>query len=305
MATKWKMRGVVVIAALVLVAGISAVAAPTQASAAQDARITAAINWALNQQNATASRAYNNLCLTFVNDAYVKGAGVNLLVKGLGSAQQAANYFNAAANKGVPPRGAWAYYKNGTNGHVALSLGNGRCISSLGSAYGGIKVHSYLLSMPYIGWAYPLASPALGDTASPAPRPTVVVDDNGAALGGPSNWWHIGYVGYGGSVHWTWNNQSRVDNYAVWRPNLAGSNYEVQVFIPSNYANTTHAVYGIYGLACYARAVNQAPISNGWVSLGTYPFAAGTSGYVQLTDNTGEAYASRMIGFDAVQFIPR
>jgi hypothetical protein len=142
----------------------------------------------------------------------------------------------------------------------------------------------------------------------PAPvaaRPTVVIDDPAAAFYGPP-YWNIGYVGYGGSVHWTKNAVSAVENYAIWRPSLAGGNYEVQVFIPSNYANTRNAVYQIYtGYGWASRSVNQEPYSNVWISLGTYNFTAGTAAYVQLNDATGEAYLSRMIGFDAVQFIPR
>lgn len=170
MAARWKSRGALVMAALMLIAGISAVTAPTQPCAAQDARITAAIDWALDQRNVAASKAYDGWCLAFVNDAYVKGAGVRLLAQRLGTAQQAADYFNAAANRGVPPRGAWVYYQNGSTGHVALSLGNGRCISSLGTACGGIRIHQHLLNMPYIGWAYPTTSPALVDAIIPATR---------------------------------------------------------------------------------------------------------------------------------------
>jgi hypothetical protein len=367
------------------------------ASAAQDARITAAINWALNHQNASASQWYDQNCLAFVNDAYVYGANTPMLVQGLKTAQQAANYFNAASRTGLPPRGAWAFYTNGTLGHVGLSLGDGRVISSLGLKYGGIKITQYNF-MPYIGWAYPSANPPLGDTISlpaqpvnpgctsgtatslnmiwgdasnneddfvvqfrigsggwvfagkvanaggtggtvsglapattytfqvgarnaagthwsvyfygvtkPAPvtRPTVLIDDPAAGFYGPP-YWNIGYVGYGGSVHWTRNAVSAVENYATWRPNLAGGNYEVQVHIPSNYANTRNAVYQIYtGYGWASRSVNQEPYSNVWISIGIYNFTAGTSAYVQLNDATGEPYLSRMIGFDAVQFIPR
>jgi hyaluronate lyase len=150
----------------------------------------------------------------------------------------------------------------------------------------------------------PTASPTPAPT--PPPRTTVVVDDSAASFFGPPQWWHVASFGYGGSMHWTYNNTSQVDNYGIWRPNLADGNYEVFAFIPNDYANTTHAVYDIISAnVCSIAVVNQSPLFNVWVSLGTYTFAAGTSGYVELTDNTGEAYATKWVGFDAVEFVPR
>jgi len=41
------------------------------------------------------------------------------------------------------------------------------------------------------------------------------------------------------------------------------------------------------------------------VSLGTYSFQDNRSDYVSLNDVTGEPYLSRLIGFDAVKWVPR
>jgi len=141
----------------------------------------------------------------------------------------------------------------------------------------------------------------------PPPRSVVVIDDNGgAALFGPTRWWHTSGIGYAGLMHWTWNESTSMYNHARWTPNLAGGKYEVYAWIPRNYATTTSAQYMITAKnICGLRWVNQNAYYDQWVSLGTYEFLPGTSGYVELTDRTGERRGTRMIGFDAMKFVPR
>ena len=92
----------------------------------------------------------------------------------------------------------------------------------------------------------------------------------------------------------------------LWSANLAGGNYEVYAFIPSNYATTTNAIYQIYHTGGTAsRSVNQNNYYDVWVSLGTYNFSPGTSRRVRLTDATGETNYNLRVGFDAVGFVPR
>ncbi|NLG28430.1 MAG: hypothetical protein GX557_10995, partial [Chloroflexi bacterium] len=51
--------------------------------------------------------------------------------------------------------------------------------------------------------------------------------------------------------------------------------------------------------------LNQNIYSNQWISLGTFAFNGGAGEYVYLSDATGEAYATRFLGFDAVKFVKR
>ncbi len=53
------------------------------------------------------------------------------------------------------------------------------------------------------------------------------------------------------------------------------------------------------------RPVNQNVYYNQWVSLGTYYFNDASDEYVFMGDETFETSGSRMIGFDAMQFVPR
>ncbi len=106
-------------------------------------------------------------------------------------------------------------------------------------------------------------------------------------------------------------------NAAVWRPTfLREGAYQVLVYIPDHPAlewpckdvplavDTSHATYVVHhrdGETSYE--VNQAPISNGWVNIGTYYFSKGTIGYVRLTDLTGEESMTRYVNFDTVKFV--
>ena len=118
--------------------------------------IEQAIQWAyeaMNGQHSNPRKGSNGRwewwCLAFVSDAY-KSAGIYLPAS-YGSAQQAANVMvtNTDTN---PPRGAFVFYRWGTDGHVGISLGNGQAIHA---DYNGIKVTGIDLSSSgrtYLGW---------------------------------------------------------------------------------------------------------------------------------------------------------
>ncbi|MGV3615454.1 MAG: DUF6973 domain-containing protein [Fimbriimonas sp.] len=122
---------------------------------------------------------------------------------------------------------------------------------------------------------------------------------------GTERYWKSGSVGYGGSTLWTMSNGESQDNSGYWTANLpVTGRYRVEVFIPSNYADTKNARYFIGHRDGTAFAsVDQSIYFDRWVSLGDWTFDAGTSNFVTLNDVTGEPYNKRMIGFDAVQFI--
>ena len=203
-----------------------------------------------------------------------------------------------------------SYYPGMHSAIVVNNLGNG-VYDVIDSNWGyDEKVQRHRWDVRATLAKYPareLAIWRLGTTSTPAPtRPTVVVDETAARFYGPSQYWWTRNIGYNGQMKFTYNTYSTIGNYAVWRPNLAGGNYEVYAYIPGNYATTTRAQYTIVAAnLCGYRTINQYNISNAWVSLGTYSFSAGTGGYVRLDDRTGEANYSRMVGVDAVKFVPR
>lgn len=145
-------------------------------------------------------------------------------------------------------------------------------------------------------------------TAQALPSNAIVVDDRdtGFLKHGPSQYWHpvTGTAYYQNYAYWTWS-VPMVENHAEWTPTIRlNGPYEVQVFVPGNYATTTQAIYNIH----YAGQITQSIVDQSiytaeWVSLGMYTFALTTAGYVELTDATNETLSHR-IGFDAVAFIP-
>jgi len=80
------------------------------------------------------------------------------------------------------------------------------------------------------------------------------------------------------------------------------------VSIPPRFASSTNVRYRIlHNGQRHDRIVDQSRYSEQWVSLGTYYFNAGSGGseFVLVYDNTQEPHGSRMIAFDAVEFVPR
>ena len=146
---------------------------------------------------------------------------------------------------------------------------------------------------------------ACGTTTADS-RSEVIVDDRSSGFARGGSYWAEASIGYNGHMYWTYINGSVVDGWGEWSASLAGGNYEVYAFIPSNYATTQSAPYQVYhngGIA--SRTVNQNNYYDVWVSLGTYGFSSGSSRRVRLTDATGETNYNLRVGFDAVKFVPR
>jgi hypothetical protein len=144
-------------------------------------------------------------------------------------------------------------------------------------------------------------------TPPPPTGTTIVVDDRSAGFiwGGPASGWRSAQWGYNGWMYWTKNSAWGTYNWGKWYPYVGtAGNYEVQVYIPSRYGNTTRANYVVnLNGAQNVRTLNQAIYSNQWVSLGSFWFGGGAGEFVYLSDLTGEAHATRYIAYDAVRFI--
>jgi hypothetical protein len=143
-------------------------------------------------------------------------------------------------------------------------------------------------------------------TWSPHAMMSEVIVDNlgpGFTKGGP---FYSAAIGYNSHMYWTRTAVSIQENWGRWTPTLpAAGQYEVFVYIPSNYATTHNARYTVYHNGLWNTvSVNQYVYYNVWVSLGTFSFNAGGGEFVFLPDTTGEPYLSHRIGYDAVKFVP-
>lgn len=104
-----------------------------------------AINWAFNHYGST---AYEGLCLHFVALAYGYSHA------GWATAEIGGDWIasHGYMHTGVPPRGALVWYHNSSgDGHVALSLGEGKVIST--SVGGRVAVADYTFHSSLRGWS--------------------------------------------------------------------------------------------------------------------------------------------------------
>ncbi|WP_165452747.1 glycoside hydrolase family 30 beta sandwich domain-containing protein [Paenibacillus thalictri] len=131
--------------------------------------------------------------------------------------------------------------------------------------------------------------------------PSVIVDNSAAAVTGSwtSSTYQSGYYG----ANYLFKNSGTGTASVKWTPDLpSAGNYGVYYWLPAGApdraTNVTFTVYYSGGSKAYT--VNEQAAGGAWVLLGTHPFAAGTSGYVQLTDQANNTYVIA----DAVKFQP-
>ena len=130
--------------------------------------------------------------------------------------------------------------------------------------------------------------------------------------------WGLGNRGSGGHPFVTPNSATAAEstNWAVWRPALPASGwYRVSAFVPDRapvawacgklpaVLDTTKANYEVrHANGSSLVVINQAPLSDVWVALGTFYFNADANSYVKLSDITGEPSNTRWVSFDEVKF---
>lgn len=134
-----------------------------------------------------------------------------------------------------------------------------------------------------------------------------------------TGWYQIsGYAGQPAYLTLNTNQAAQSSNSGEWRPTLPQTGqYRVEAYISTHgdipwpclgagvirSNDTSDARYAIFysgGSTSVAR--DQLPVENAWIDLGTYSFAAGTTGYVTLRDLNGEADFTRLISFSAMRF---
>ena len=104
------------------------------------------------------NRAWSGYCEAFVSEAEGYMVGFDSALAGY-RWQLAQGRIHTDSN---PPAGALVYYKGGAYGHVAISIGNGQEVGTLGSAGENLPVQQYavrgFLPAPFLGWATPVGS---------------------------------------------------------------------------------------------------------------------------------------------------
>jgi hypothetical protein len=159
-------------------------------------------------------------------------------------------------------------------------------------------------------------------TQTPAPGSAIIV--NPALSPSPggvcsTGWYTVALGGYNNSnLYLTTNVKNSYDSYnsGKWTPSIPTSGrYKVEAYIGHHDSihfscpyvtvslNTLNASYTIqYSGGKTTVAVNQSTLDNAWANLGEFTFSAGKTGYVSLTDITGETDSTRLIVFNVLRF---
>ena len=138
----------------------------------------------------------------------------------------------------------------------------------------------------------------------------LTVDDRERGFERSNATWYQWPCGYDGTTTYTFGTDTPAEsaNRGVWRPNLPeAGRYHVLAYVPRGCGLPQATARATYRIAAadriYEVTINQ-DTAEEWVSLGTYQFAAGRQGYVELSDLTGEALIrQRVVYFDAIRWI--
>jgi len=114
-------------------------------------------------------------------------------------------------------------------------------------------------------------------------------------------------AGMGGSLLWTHATDDATEqNFAQWNPSFAqAGSYLVEAYTDHAYATSKQAAYQVTAAdGPHTITIDQSAL-DGWQTIGTFEFAAGSGQLIHLGDNTGEAASEmRQLVFDAVRFTP-
>lgn len=128
-------------------------------------QMQAAAKWAIAQAHAPdptwsdhLDRPWSGYCEAFVSEAEGYAVGFDSALAGY-RWQLAHGRIHTDSN---PPAGALVYYKGGALGHVAISIGDGQEVGTLGNADQRLPVQQYpvrgFITAPFLGWANPIGS---------------------------------------------------------------------------------------------------------------------------------------------------
>jgi murein DD-endopeptidase MepM/ murein hydrolase activator NlpD len=139
-----------------------------------------------------------------------------------------------------------------------------------------------------------------------------VLDDQGPCFRrfGPAQYWNDESSGYMSSSVWTYTiDQTDPDNSVRWLLDFEqAGEYVVEAYIPAGLGQATQAKYVVrHGGTQDSVTRDQSSVSDGWLSIGSFGFAAGGDQWIELADNTGEPYTgtdSTRIVFDAIRIRP-
>ena len=150
----------------------------------------------------------------------------------------------------------------------------------------------------------------LSDGGTPTDNGDLLIDERETSFTRTTAQWYAWPCGYGGNTFSTFGTADPAEssNRGVWTPTITETGrYQVLVHMPQGCGlgqATSHAVYQIHATDTITTVVLNQNTSDEWVSLGTYQFASGQNGFVELSDLTGEPLSDqRVVYFDSMRWV--
>lgn len=143
-------------------------------------------------------------------------------------------------------------------------------------------------------------------TCGVVPAEGATLDDDSECFRtvGPREYWRDASDGYGGHLYWTNAYKSdSPDNWAWWQLDMADAGtYKVETYVEPSYSKFDNVEYAILADGTETRVRVDPNGLDGWLSLGTYTFAAGADQHVALYDNQSSSPGSdQHIAADALR----
>ncbi len=128
---------------------------------------------------------------------------------------------------------------------------------------------------------------------------------------GPAEFWREVSEGHAGALQWTKTTDNpSANNYGTWRLRFErADDYELEVFTDAaTYGTTSQASYEVTHAGGMTVVVVDQSATEGWISLGLFPFDQQEGYQLLLGDNPGEPWVAEPGGlkimFDAVRLTP-
>jgi CHAP domain len=237
---------------------------------------------------------------------------------GWGNANTWAQYANDNPNYEVLDYavvGSIACRTLGTYGHVAfvtdvsggnVTVSEENCCTTCAA---GVRSWTYAESYFDAGYIVPAGGITPPACSIEINGTTVIIDDQTDCFEQHGTYWWDETTGNANHAYYTYATDDLApDSWAIWRFNvITAGNYEVSVLVPASATELSqNSVFTVaHSGGETPVSVNQATNEDQWVILGEFWLNEGTTQYVKLTDNTGEAYAlRRVLMFDAVGVAP-
>jgi MYXO-CTERM domain-containing protein len=117
-------------------------------------------------------------------------------------------------------------------------------------------------------------------------------------------WWDAGEGLEGHHWYTITTDAAQADTIGRWRFVVSvPGNYEIAIHVPEDNAQATGATYHVHHAGQVASIGLDQATQKSWQSLGVFEFDGSADQFVELPDNTGEAYAlMHPLAFDSVRF---